>query len=82
MSTVVAALDAGAAPILDPRIAALVREGGAQGGLDLDYPDAQELMRWCEARRERASEEQPDATWTRIVALIHEAVQVASPARA
>lgn len=81
MSTVVAALDAGAAPVLDPRIAAEVREASARGSLDLGYADAQQLMRWCEARRERASEQQPDAAWTRIVAIIHEAVQVAAPAR-
>jgi hypothetical protein len=82
MSTVLAAIDAGAAPVLDPRVAALVREGGARGALDLDHADAQRLMQWCEARRERASEQQPDASWTRIVAIIHEAVQVSAPARA
>jgi hypothetical protein len=82
MATVLAAIDAGAAPVLDPRVAALVREGSARGALDLDYADAQRLMQWCEARRERASEQQPDASWTRIVAIIHEAVQVSAPARA
>jgi hypothetical protein len=38
-------------------------------------------MHWCEARRDRASEQQPDAQWTRIVAEVHEAVQPAAPAR-
>lgn len=82
MTTVLAAIDAGAAPVLDPRVASLVREASARGALDLDHADAQRLMQWCEARRERASEQQPDASWTRIVAIIHEAVQVSAPARA
>jgi hypothetical protein len=82
MSTVLAALDAGGAPVLDPRIAALVRSAAVRGALDLDYADAQRLMEWCEARRERATEQQPDAAWTRIVAIMHEAVQVSAPARA
>ena len=82
MSTVLTAIDAGGAPVLDPRIAEEVRSASALGALDLDYADAQRLMQWCEARRERASEQQPDASWTRIVAIIHEAVQVSAPARA
>ena len=81
MNTVITAIDAGALPVLDGDVATRVREGASRGALDLDYVDAQRLMRWCEARRERATEQQPDAAWTRIVAIIHEAVQVAAPAR-
>jgi hypothetical protein len=79
--TVLAALDADAAPRLEPSVAAEVRRAAAQGPpLELSLTDGQLLMRWCEARRERASEQQPDAQWTRIVAEVHEAVQPAAPA--
>jgi hypothetical protein len=81
MRKVFAAIDEGAAPSLDARIASMVRGAGEHGPLELSLPDGQLLMRWCEARRERATEEQPDAIWTRIVAAIHEAVQFAAPAK-
>jgi hypothetical protein len=80
--TVLAAIDEGAVPVLDPRIASMVRRAGEGGPLELSLQDGQLLMRWCEARRERASEVRPDAAWTRVVAVIHEAVQFAAPARA
>lgn len=79
--TVLAALDADATPRLDPGVAAAVRGAGTQGPLDLPLEQGQLLMQWCEARRDRASEQQPDAQWTRIVAEVHEAVQPAAPAR-
>jgi hypothetical protein len=79
--TVLAAIDADAAPHLEPDVAAAVRRAGTQGPLELSLEEGQRLMRWCEARRERASEQQPDAQWTRIVAEVHEAVQPAAPAR-
>ena len=79
--TVLAALDADAAPHLEPDVAAAVRRAGTREPLTLTLEHGQLLMRWCEARRERASEQQPDAQWTRIVAEVHEAVQPAAPAR-
>ena len=79
--TVLAALDADAAPHLEPDVAAVVRRAGTREPLTLTLEQGQLLMRWCEARRERASEQQPDAQWTRIVAEVHEAVQPAAPAR-
>ena len=82
MRTILAALDEGAAPTLEARVADAVRAAGAEGRpLDLSLQDGQLLMRWCEARRERASEQQPDAAWTRVVAAVHEAVQPAAPAQ-
>ena len=79
--TILMALDEGAAPALEPHVAAAVRAAGEGRALDLSLQDGQLLMRWCEARRERASEQQPDAAWTRVVAAVHEAVQPAAPAQ-
>ena len=82
MRTILAALDEGAAPTLEPRVADAVRAAAAEGRpLDLSLQDGQLLMRWVEARRERASEQQPDASWTRVVAAVHEAVQPAARAQ-
>ena len=81
MRTILAALDEGAAPRLEARVADAVRAAGEGRPLDLSLQDGQLLMRWCEARRERASEQQPDAAWTRVVAAVHEAVQPAAPAQ-
>ncbi len=81
MRTILAALDEGAAPALEPRVADAVRAAAAGRPLDLSLQDGQLLTRWCEARRERASEQQPDAAWTRVVAVVHEAVQPAAPAK-
>jgi len=79
--TVLAALDADATPRLDPGVADAVRRAATQPTFELTLQEGQLLMHWCEARRDRASEQQPDAQWTRIVAEVHEAVQPAVPAR-
>jgi hypothetical protein len=56
MRTILAALDEGAAPTLEARVADAVRAAAAEGRpLDLSLQDGQLLMRWVEARRERAS---------------------------
>jgi hypothetical protein len=86
MQTVVAAIDEGAPPVLEPGIAGAIRAAappahGATWTVQLEFADGQRLKAWCEARRERATEEEPDETWTRIVARVNEAVQPLAPAR-
>ena len=82
MRTILAALDEGAAPTAGGACRGRGPRRRAEGRpLDLSLQDGQLLMRWCEARRERASEQQPDAAWTRVVAAVHEAVQPAAPAQ-
>jgi hypothetical protein len=39
------------------------------------------LNQGCDARRERATEEAPNALWTRIVARVYEMVQIGAPSR-
>lgn len=89
MREILAALDAGAGPQLDARIASAIRGVGERSSLageadpywiELSLQDGQVLKRWCDARRERATEDRPDALWTRIVAKVNEAVQFAAPA--
>ncbi len=86
MQTVVAAITEGAVPVLAPDIAATIRAAeppheGATWTLDLEFNDGQRLKAWCDARRERATEEKPNETWTRIVARVNEAVQPFAPAK-
>jgi hypothetical protein len=76
-----AALDEGSPPQLDPPISAMVRSVGEQQPIELSLQEGQLLKRWCEARREQATEQQPDSHWTRIVAKVNEAVQLAAPAK-
>jgi hypothetical protein len=49
--------------------------------IELTLQQGQLLKRWCDAERERATEREPDALWTRIVAKVNEAVQLAAPAK-
>jgi hypothetical protein len=86
MQTVVAAIGEGAVPELAPDIAAAIRAApppreGATWTVDLDFNDGQRLKAWCDARRERATEHEPNETWTRIVARVNEAVQPFAPAK-
>jgi hypothetical protein len=90
MREILAALDEGAEPQLDSRIASTIRSVAEQsplGGdvapyrIELSLQDGQLLKRWCEARRERATEHQPNALWTRIVAKVNEGVQFDAPAK-
>ena len=86
-----AALAENAPPSLDFAVASAIhsmrrescQEGAAESRwrLDLAFSDAQRLKTWCDARRERAAEEAPDAVWTRIVAKVNEGVQPFAPAR-
>lgn len=88
---VLAALEQGAEPRLDPHMAALVRTaaerpritGDAEphGQLTLSLQEGQAVKAWCDARRERAATEADLGLWTRIVARVNEAVQVTAPAR-
>lgn len=88
---VLAALEAGAEPRLDPAIAARVLAmtppghdpGAAEpaGQLDLSLQEGQTLKAWCDARRERASTEDDLDLWTRIVARVNEGVQFMAPAK-
>jgi hypothetical protein len=86
MQTVVGAISEGAVPQLAPDIAAAIRAAappreGATWVVDLDFNDGQRLKAWCDARRERAIEQEPNETWTRIVARVNEAVQPFAPAK-
>ena len=86
MQTVMAAIDEGAVPELDPDVAAIIQAAdpprdGATWVIRLEFNDGQRLKAWCDARRERATEEEPNATWTRIVARVNEAVQPFAPAK-
>jgi hypothetical protein len=90
MREILAALDAGAEPQLDSRIASTIRGVGERSPLvgeadpnwiELSLQDGQVLKRWCDARREHATEDQPNALWTRIVAKVNEAIQFAAPAK-
>ncbi|HEV8441666.1 MAG TPA: hypothetical protein VGT40_26565 [Methylomirabilota bacterium] len=86
---VLAAIDEGAAPELAPDVAASIRaaptarptDAGPVVVLDLDFQDGQRLKAWCDARRERATEDEPNDLWTRIVARVNEAVQPFAPAK-
>ena len=84
MQTVVAAIDQGAVPQLDPDVAVAIRAAspptqGATWVLHLEFADGQRLKAWCDARRERAADQQPNDTWTRIVAAVNEVVQPFAP---
>ena len=86
MQTVMAAITEGAVPELDRNVASTIRAAGAPRDgatwvITLDFTDGQRLKAWCDARRERATEEEPNATWTRIVARVNEAVQPFAPAK-
>jgi hypothetical protein len=86
MQAVVAAIEAGAAPQLDPGVVEVIRQAtpphhGGTWTIALDFPDGQRLKGWCDARREREVEREPNETWTRIVARVNEAVQPFAPAR-
>jgi hypothetical protein len=78
---ILAALDADAPPQLDSRIASMIRSVGGQRPIELSLQEGQLLKQWCDARREQATEQQPDSHWTRIVAKVNEAVQLAAPAK-
>jgi hypothetical protein len=87
--TVLAALDEGAVPQLDADVASKIRAAtagpasddvGPGPAVDLEFHEAQRLKQWCDARREHATEDEPNALWTRIVARVNEVVQIAAPA--
>ena len=87
MQAVVAAIDGGAVPQLEPSVAKVIREAtpprqGATWTIELEFADGQRLKAWCDARREREVEREPNETWTRIVARVNEAVQPFAPAKA
>jgi hypothetical protein len=89
MQAVRAALAEGAAPQLDDLVAARIRaashptasDDGPVWTVDLDFAESQRLKQWCDARRERATEEAPNALWTRIVARVNEVIQISAPAK-
>jgi len=86
MQAVMAAIDEGAVPALDPDVAATIRNAnaprdGAIWDISLEFSDGQRLKTWCDARRERATEQEPNETWTRIVARVNEAIQPFAPAK-
>jgi hypothetical protein len=86
MQTVIAAIAERAFPELPPEIAATIRatvppREGSTWIIHLDFNDGQRLKAWCDARRERATEQEPNDTWTRIVARVNEAVQPFAPAK-
>jgi len=73
-------------PELDPAVAATIHAAdpprdGATWVIRLDFNDGQRLKAWCDARRERATEQEPNDSWTRIVARVNEAVQPFAPAK-
>jgi hypothetical protein len=85
MQAVMAAIDEAAVPQLDPAVAEAIRAAtpplhGATWTIELDFADGQRLKAWCDARRERATENEPNETWTRIAARVNEAVQPFAPA--
>jgi len=86
MQAVMAAINEGAVPALDPDVAATIRTAdpprdGATWIIRLEFSDGQRLKAWCDARRERATEQEPNETWTRIVARVNEAIQSFAPAK-
>jgi hypothetical protein len=86
MQTVMAAINEGAVPELDRDVAAIIQAAdpprdGARWVISLAFNDGQRLKAWCDARRERATEQEPNDTWTRIVARVNEAVQPFAPAK-
>jgi hypothetical protein len=91
IEAVIAALDRGEEPQLDPGIASKIRHvasvspragnGEAPWLLDESVQEAQVLKRWCDERRARKIDADQLALWTRIVAKVNEAVQVAAPAK-
>src|SRR5262249_50650356 len=86
MQAVMAAINEGAVPALDSDVAAAVRAAdpprdGAIWVIRMEYGDGQRLKAWCDARRERATEQGPNETWTRIVARVNEAIQPFAPAK-
>lgn len=86
MQAVVAAIVEGARPELDADIVAAIRaapppSSGSTWLVHLDFNAGQRLKAWCDARRERATEQEPNAMWTRIVAQVNEAVQPFAPAK-
>jgi hypothetical protein len=86
MQAVVAAIVNGAHPALAPDIVATIRAAAAPSSgstwvVHLDFNAGQRLKAWCDARRERATEQEPNAMWTRIVAQVNEAVQPFAPAK-
>jgi hypothetical protein len=88
---VIAALDRGEEPLLDPAIASRIRHvasvspraGNGEGSwlLDESIQDAQVLKRWCDERRARKTDADQLALWTHIVAKVNEGVQFAAPAK-
>jgi hypothetical protein len=83
---VVAAIAENALPGLAPEVAAAIRAAtppskGSTWVIHLDFNAGQRLKAWCDARRERATEQEPNDTWTRIVARVNEAVQPFAPAK-
>lgn len=91
IGAVLAALDHGAEPLLDPGIVSMIRTVAATSPLtgaadpywvlDLSFHNGQRLKAWCDARRERETDAEQLALWTRIVAKVNEGVQVAAPAK-
>jgi len=91
MQAVFAAISEGAVPELAPDVAASIRaaatvpalpsDTGPAWVLDLDVHGGQRLKAWCDARRERATEVEPNDLWTRIVSKVNEAVQPFAPAK-
>jgi hypothetical protein len=86
---VLEALVEGAVPQLDAQVAAKIRaatavpashDAGPGLTVELDFHEAQRLKQWCDARREHATEDEPNALWTRIVARVNEVVQITAPA--
>ena len=86
MQAVMAAINEGSVPVLGSNVAATIRAAdpprdGATWVIRLEFSDGQRLKAWCDARRERATEEEPSETWTRIVARVNEAIQPFAPAK-
>ncbi len=86
MQVVTAAIREGVPPELDADVARAILDAapprtGATWTVDLDFHGGQRLKAWCDARRERATEQEPNETWTRIVARVNEVVQPFAPAK-
>jgi hypothetical protein len=91
IQAVLVAIGQGTVPVLDPGVAARIGSAAEQRPLngdpepywlvDLDFPEGQVLKQWCDDRRDRETESENVMRWTRIVAKVNEAVQVAAPAK-
>jgi hypothetical protein len=86
MQAIMAALAEGAPPVLSADVGTALRAAtpptsGGRWVIVLDFEAGQRLKAWCDARRDRATEQEPNDTWTRIVARVNEAVQPQAPAK-